>query len=57
MVYLKKNLTPFTLRGHNFLNFIPFFTMFKAPNAPIGRVQVLIMHKKQWSRSLGFGLL
>jgi len=29
---------------------------FNALNVPIGRVQVLFRHKKQWSLPLGFGL-
>ncbi len=28
-------LTPSTLRGHNFLNSIPFLMIFSAPDAPI----------------------
>jgi hypothetical protein len=46
MVRLFEFLTPSILRGHNFLNSIPFFTIFSAPNAPIGGVQLLIKHKK-----------
>jgi hypothetical protein len=45
------------LKGHNFLNSIPFFTIFNALNMLIGGVQVLFKHKKQWNPSLGSGLL
>jgi hypothetical protein len=51
-----KFLTPFTLKGHNFLNFIPFFTFFSALDAPIEGVQVLFEHKKKWNPPLGFSL-
>ncbi len=50
-------LSPSTLNGHNFLNSIPFFTIFNALNMLIGGVQVLFKHKKQWNPSLGSGLL
>jgi hypothetical protein len=49
-------LDPFTLGSHNFLNFIPFFTIFSAPHASIEEVQVLFGHQKQWSPPLEFGL-
>jgi hypothetical protein len=39
-------LTPFILMAHNFLNFIPFLTIFNAPNAPRKRVQVFSKHQK-----------
>jgi hypothetical protein len=51
-----KFLTPFTLKGHKFLNYISFLTIFSALDAPIGGVQVLFKHIKQWSPPLGFGL-
>jgi hypothetical protein len=37
-LFLKKFLTPFTLRGHNFLNYISFLTIFNALDASIGGV-------------------
>jgi len=40
----------------NFFNFIPFFMIFNALNAPIGGVQVLFRCQKQWSPPFGFGL-
>jgi hypothetical protein len=49
-------LTPSTLRGNKFLNFIPFLTIFWTPNVSIRRVQVLFRHQKQWSLPLGFNL-
>jgi hypothetical protein len=52
----KKILTPSTLGGHNFFNFIPFLTIFSAPYAPIKGVQIFFGHKKQWNPPLGFGL-
>ncbi len=42
-------LTPSTLGAHNFLNFISFLMIFSALKAPIGGVQVLFRHHKQWS--------
>jgi hypothetical protein len=38
--------------GYNFLNFIPFSTIFSALDERIGRVQILIGHQKQWSPPL-----
>jgi len=38
-------LNPFTLEGHNFLNSNPFLTIFSAPDATIGGVQVLFGHR------------
>jgi hypothetical protein len=35
-------LIPFTLKSHNFFNFIPFLTIFNEPDALVGRVQVLL---------------
>jgi len=35
-------LIPFTLSDHNFLNFIPFLTIFYALDAPIKGVQVFL---------------
>jgi hypothetical protein len=49
-------LDPSILKGHNFLNFIPFCTIFSALIVPIGRVQVLFRRKKQWNPPLGYGL-
>ncbi len=37
-------LTHSTLRGHNFVNFIMFLTIFNALNMPIGGVQVFFRH-------------
>jgi hypothetical protein len=42
----KKNLTPSTLKSHNFLNSILFFIFFSALDAPIRGVQVLFGHQK-----------
>ncbi len=50
-------MTPFILRRHNFFNFILFLVIFNALNAPIGGVQVLIKHKKQWTPPFGCGML
>jgi hypothetical protein len=41
-------LTPFILGCHNFFTFILFLMIFRAQEAPIGGVQVLFIHKKQW---------
>ncbi len=49
-------LAPFTLKGHNFLNFIPFLMIFNALNTPIGGVQFLFKHKKQWNLPFGSSL-
>ncbi len=49
-------LTPFTLGGINFFNSNTFLMIFRAPNAPIGGVQVLFGHGKQWSLPLASGL-
>ncbi len=35
-------LTPSTLGGHNFLNFIPFLAIFSALDVPIGWVQIFL---------------
>jgi hypothetical protein len=50
-------LTPYTLKGHNFLNSIPFFMIFSALNAPTRKVQVLFRHEKKWTPPLGSSLL
>ncbi len=42
-------LTPSTLGSHNFLNFIQFLTIFNAPKALVGGVQVFFRHQRQWS--------
>jgi hypothetical protein len=39
-------IDPSTLEGHNFLNFIPFLTVFIAPYVQIGGVQILFGHQK-----------
>lgn len=44
------------LMGRNFLNSNPFFMILNAPNAPIGGVQVMFGHQKQYSPPLGFSL-
>jgi hypothetical protein len=49
-------LTPSTLGGRNFLNFISFLTILSALDVPIKGVQVFFGHKKQQSLSFGFGL-
>ncbi len=46
-------LTLSTLGGHNFLNSNPFLMIFSALLVPIGEVQVLFGHQKQWSFPLG----
>jgi hypothetical protein len=45
-------LTPFILKGHNFLNSIPFLMIFSAPNVPIGGVQILFRHKNNGALTL-----
>jgi hypothetical protein len=52
MAYFFEFLTPYTLGGHNFLNFIPFLIIFNALKAPIKGVQVLLRHQKQWNAPL-----
>ncbi len=42
-------LDPLYFKGYNFLNFIPFLTIFSAPNVPIREVQVLFGHQEQQS--------
>jgi hypothetical protein len=49
-------LTPSTLKVHNFLNFISFFTIFSALNVLIRGFQDLLRHQKQWSPPLGSDL-
>ncbi len=56
MVCFSKFLIPSILRGHNFLKFIPFLTIFSTPNVLIRRVEVLFRHQKKWNPPLGFGL-
>ncbi len=56
VVYFFEFLTPSTLRGHNFFNSISFLTFFSALNMPIGGLQVLFRHQKQWIVPLGSGL-
>jgi hypothetical protein len=46
MVYFFEFLTPSTLGGHNYLNFIPFLMIFSASYVPIKGVQVFFGHKK-----------
>jgi hypothetical protein len=53
MVCFFEFLTPFILGGHNYLNFIPFLTIFSAPYLPIKRVQIFFGHQKQQSPPLG----
>jgi hypothetical protein len=45
-------LTPSTLKGHNFLNFITFLMIFSALDAPIGGVQIFFRHPKKWNPPL-----
>jgi len=45
-------LTPFTLKGHNFLIPNQFSTIFSALNAPRGRLQVNFAHQHQQSPPL-----
>jgi hypothetical protein len=54
--YFFQFMTLFTLRGHNFLNFISFLTIFNAPDASIGEAQLLFAHQKQQSLPLLSGL-
>ncbi len=35
-LFIFEFLTPSTLGNYNFLNYIPFFTIFSAPDVPIG---------------------
>ncbi len=49
-------LDPSTLGVLKFLNSISFLTIFSAPDAPIGRVQILFVHQKQWSPHFGSSL-
>ncbi len=49
-------LTPSTLKGHNFLNSIPFLTIFNALDAPIRGVEFFFKHLKKWNPPLGSGL-
>jgi hypothetical protein len=49
-------LTPSTLKGHNFLDSIPFFIIFNALDMLIEGVQVFFTRPKKWSPPLGFGL-
>ncbi len=55
-LFFFKLTTPSTLRGCNFLNFIPFLTIFCAPDMSIKGVQVLFGHQKQQSLPLESGL-
>ncbi len=48
-------LTPFTMKGHDFLKFIPFLTIFITLDARIRGVQVFFNIKK-WSLPLGSNL-
>jgi len=54
--FFLKFLTPSTLGGYNFLNSILFSMIFNVPNTPIGGVQVLFGHQKQWNLHLGSSL-
>jgi len=54
--FIFKKFDPSILRGHNFLNSIPFWKKFSALGALIGKVQVLFRHQKQWNPPLGYGL-
>jgi hypothetical protein len=56
VVYFSEFLTPFTLKGHNFINSTPFLTIYHALDVPKGGVQVLFKHKKQWNHPLGYGM-
>jgi hypothetical protein len=47
-----KVIDPLYLGGRNFFNSIPFLTIFNAPHALIGGVQVFFGHHKQWSPPL-----
>jgi hypothetical protein len=49
-------LDPSILKGHNFINYIPFLTISNALDTLIGGVQVLFRCKKKWSPPLGFGM-
>jgi hypothetical protein len=45
-------LTPFTLEGHNFLNFNLFSTILSVLDSPREGLQVLLGHQKQQSPPL-----
>jgi len=47
---------PLYFEGHNFLNYISFVTIFSALDAPIGKIQVLFKHQKQWNLPLRSGM-
>jgi hypothetical protein len=49
-------LDPFTLGCCNFFNSISFLTIFSAQDVPIGGIQVLFKHQKQWNPPLGSSL-
>jgi len=51
-----KFLTSSTFGGINFFNSNLFLMIFNGPNAPIGGIQVLFGHQKQWSPPLASGL-
>jgi hypothetical protein len=42
-------LTLLFLKGYNFLILIPFLIILSALDSPIGGVQILFKHQKQWS--------
>ncbi len=44
------------LGGHKFLNSNPLLMDFSAPDTPVGEVQILFEHQKQWNPPLGSGL-
>ncbi len=56
VVFFFEFLTPSTLGGHNFFNFILFLTIFSVLDVLIIGVQVLFKCQKQWSPPFGFGL-
>ncbi len=57
MFFFLEFLMTSILRGYNFLNSIPFLTIFNALDMSIIGVQILCKHKKQWSPPLGSNLL
>jgi hypothetical protein len=56
MVCFFEFLTPSTLGGRNFLDYILFLTIFNVPHVPIGGVQILFGHHKQQNSPLGSSL-
>jgi len=56
MICFFEFLTPFILRAIIFSIFISILMIFSALDKPIGGVQVLFIHKKQWNPPFGISL-